>query len=158
MVREQRAVFRAGHLIGEVEHPAGEDVGELDEVGRHAVAPVLHDVYALPDLDPVAGEAAEGLVHAGEECDGAGVAGFAGLDHEFGELFGFFVGRHEGAGADFDVENEGVEVLGELFAHDAGGDEVGGFDGAGVVAERIEDAVGGDDVRGLADEGGAGLL
>ena len=46
----------------------------------------LQDVDALPDFDPVAGEAAEGLVHGGEEGDGAGAGGFAGLDHEFGEV------------------------------------------------------------------------
>ena len=68
------------------------------------------------------------------------------------------VGGHEGAAADFDVEDEGVEVFGEFFAHDAGGDEEGGFDGAGVVAEGVEDAVGGDEVRGLADEGCAAFF
>ena len=76
---------------------------------------LLQDVDALPDLDPVAGEAAEGLVHAGEEGDGAGAGGFAGLDHEIGEELGFFVGGHEGAGADFDVEDEGVEALRRVF-------------------------------------------
>ena len=76
-------------------------------------------------------------------------------DHELGEEFGFLVGGHEGAGADFDVEDESVEAFGEFLAHDAGGDEVGRFDGAGVVAEGVEDAVGGDDRGGLADEGGA---
>ncbi len=45
--------------------------------------------------------------------------------------------------------------FGQLLAHDAGGDEERGFDGAGVIAQRIEDAVGGDDTRGLADERGA---
>ncbi len=44
-----------------------------------------HDVDALPHLDPVAGEAAEGLVHAGEKSHGAGAGGFAGLDHELCE-------------------------------------------------------------------------
>ena len=79
-------------------------------------------------------------------------------DHELGEEFGFFVSGHEGAGADFDVEDEGVEALGEFLAHDAGGDEEGRFDGAGVIAERVKDAVGGDDLRRLADERGAALL
>ncbi len=62
-------------------------------------------------------------------------------------------GGHEGAGADFDVEDEGVEAFGELLAHDAGGDEEGGLDGAGVVAQGVEEAVGGDEGGGLADEG-----
>ncbi len=157
-VGELCAIFGGVGVTGEVEHPAGEDVCEFDEVGGHGVTVLLHDVDALPDLDPVAGEAAEGLVHAGEEGDGAGAGGFAGLDHELGEEFGFFVGGHEGAGADFDVEDEGVEGFGEFLAHDAGGDEEGGFDGAGVVAEGVEDAVGGDDCRGLADEGGSAFF
>ncbi len=55
------------------------------------VAAALHDVDALPDLDPVAGEAAEGLVHGGEEGDGAGAGRVAGLDHELGEEAGVFV-------------------------------------------------------------------
>ena len=63
-------------------------------------------------------------------------------------MAGVFVGGHEGAGAGFDVEDEGVEVFGEFLAHDAGGDEVGGLDGAGVVAQGVEDAVGGDEAWG----------
>ena len=50
-----------------------------DEVGGQGVATALHDVDALADLAPVAGEAAEGLGHVGEEGDGAGAGGFAGL-------------------------------------------------------------------------------
>jgi len=138
-------------VSGEVQHPAREDVGEFDEVGGRGVAVLLHDVDALPDFNPVAGEAAERLVHAGEERDGTGTGGLAGLDHELGEEFGAFVGGHEGAGADLDVEDEGVEGLGEFFAHDAGSDEEGRLDGAGVVAEGVEDAIGGDQVRRLAD-------
>jgi hypothetical protein len=157
VVRERCAGLWCVGVAGEVEHPAGEDVGELDEVAGHGVAVLLHDVDALPDLDPVAGEAAEGLVHGGEEGDGAGACGFAGLDHEFGKEFGLLVGGHEGTGAGFDVEDEGVEAFGELFAHDTGADEVGGLDGAGVVAEGVEDAVGGDEAWGLADEGRTAL-
>jgi len=89
VVGEYCAVFWRSGVSGEVEHPAGEDVRECDQVGRHGMAVLgavgAHDVDALPDLDPVAGEAAEWLVHAGEECDGASAGGFAGLDHEFGE-------------------------------------------------------------------------
>jgi hypothetical protein len=142
-------------LTCEVEHPAREDVGEFDEIARHGVTILLHDVDALPDLDPVAGETAEGLVHGGEKGDGAGARGFAGLDHKLCEEFGLFIGGHEGARADFDVEDQGVEALGEFLAHDAGGDEEWRFDGARVVSECIQDAVSGDDRRGLADEGRA---
>ena len=63
------------------------------------------------------------------------------------------VGLHEGAAAGFDVEDQAVEIFGQFFAHDAGGDEVGGLDGAGVVAEAVEDAVGGNEGGGLASHG-----
>ncbi len=152
------SLFGGGGTSGEMEHPAGEDVGEFDEVGGHGMPVLLHDVDALPDFDPVAGEAAERLVHAGEERDGARVGGFAGLHHKLGEIFRLFIGRHEGPGADFDIENESVEALGEFLAHDTGGDEEGRFDGAGVVAQGVENAVGWDEFRSLADESGAAFF
>src|ERR1700733_11048219 len=92
IVGELCSCFGSASLAGEMEHPAREDVGEFDKVPGHRVAVMLHDVDALPDFDPVAGEAAEWLVHAGEEGDGAGVGGFAGFDHELGEEFCFFGG------------------------------------------------------------------
>jgi len=156
-VGEGGALLGGVGVAGEVEHPAAEDVGEVDEVGGAGVAILFHDVDAFPHFDPVAGEAAEGLFHSGEEGNGAGSGEGAGLDHKVGEVFGVVVGLHEGAGAGLDVEDEGVEVFGEFFAHDAGGDEVGRLDGADVVAEGVEDAVGGDEGGGLADERGSAL-
>ena len=95
-----------------MKHPAGEDGGEGDEIGGERVEFALEYVYTFPDFEPVSGEAAEGLVHGGEEGDGTGSGGFAGLDHELGEEAGVFVGLHEGAGAGFYVEDEAVEVFG----------------------------------------------
>jgi len=116
LVGELRAFLGSGGVTGEVEHPAGEDVRELDEIGGHGVAILntmrAHDVDALPDLDPVTGEAAEGLVVVSEQGDGACAGGFAGLDHELGEELRLLVGGHEGAAAGFDVEDQGVEVFG----------------------------------------------
>jgi len=157
LVGEKCAGFWGFGAVGEVEHPAGEDVGEVDEVSGHGMAVLLHDVDALFYLQPVSGVAADGLGVVGDEGDGAGSGGLAGFNHEAGEQAGVFDAVHEGSGAGFDVEDEGVEALGELFGHDAGGDEVGGFDGGGMVAQGVEDAVGGDERRGLADEAGAAL-
>ena len=126
LVGEEGAGFGGWGFAAEVEHVAGEDGRELDEVGGHGVADAFEDVDALPDFDPVAGEAAEGLVHGGEEGNGAGAGELSGFDHEAGEELGVVVFGHEGAGAGFYVEHEGVEACGELLAHDAGGDEVGG--------------------------------
>lgn len=157
VIGEEGAGFGGFGVAGEMEHPAGENVCDFDEVGREGVADALHDVHALQDLQPVAGVASEGLIHLGEEGDRSGPGGFAGLDHEVGEEASVFVLLHEGAGAGFYVENQGIERFGELLAHYAGGDEEGRFDGAGVVAEAVEDAVGGDKRGGLADKGGAAL-
>lgn len=116
LVGELSSCFGSGGFTCEMKHPAGEEVRELDEVGGEGVTILdacgAQDVDALPDFDPVAGEAAEGFVVIGEEGDGASAGGFAGLDHEFGEELGLVVGGHEGAAAGFDVEDEGVEVFG----------------------------------------------
>ena len=133
-----------------MKHPACQGDGKLDQVGREGVRAVLEDVDALPDLEPVTGEATEGLLHCGEEGNGAGSGGLAGLDHEFGEVPGIFIGLHESSGAGFDVEDQAVKVFGELLAHDAGGDEEGALDGAGVVAQPVENAISGDEGGGLA--------
>jgi len=133
---------------------AGEDEGEIDEVAAEWVRTALKDFDALGDFEPVAGEAAERLLHAGEESDGRGAGAGSGLNHEGGQIAGCFERGEEGAGADLDVEHKGVKRLGELLAHDAGGDEKGRLDGAGVVAHGVEEAVGGDEGGSLADERG----
>ena len=123
------------------------------EVGRE----VLEEFEALLHLDPVAGETAERLVHGGEQGDGAGAGQLAGLDHQAGEQLRVGILRHEGAGAGLDVEHQRVQAGRELLAHDAGGDQVGRFDGAGMVAQRIKNAVGRNQGRRLAGHGEAAL-
>ena len=44
--------FGCGGVAGEVEHPAGEDVGELDEVGGHGVAVLLAGCRRTPRPRP----------------------------------------------------------------------------------------------------------
>jgi hypothetical protein len=108
----------------------------------------------LDQLDPVAGGAAQGLAHVGEQGHGAGSGGFGGGHHQGGEILGVFLLAEECAGAGFYVEDQGVEAGGELScSEDGGADEAGAFDGAGAVAQCIEDAVGGDQRGGLADDG-----
>ena len=125
LVGEEVAGLGGLGVVGEVEHPAGEGVGEVDEIGGEGVAGTAEYIDALADLIPVAGEAAEGLGHVGEEGDGAAVIGVAGGDHELGKEAGVGGVLHEGAGAGFYIKDEGVEGFSELFAHDAGGDERG---------------------------------
>src|SRR6202011_268603 len=58
LVGQECSGLGRGGFPGEVEHPAGEDVGEFDEVGGHGVAARsirtgAHNVDALPYFDPV---------------------------------------------------------------------------------------------------------
>ena len=114
--------------------PARMLVSSIRSAGER-VAAVLHDVDALLHLQPISSETPDGLGVVGEEGDGASAgAAVPVFDHEAGEDTRVLVRLHEGAGAGFDVENESIEALGELLGHDAGSDEVGGFDRGGVVA------------------------
>ena len=145
--------MRGFSFAAEVDHPSGEDEGELAEVFAGGGAFSAKEFDGFDKLDPVAGGRAKGLAHVREEGDGAGSSGLRGGHHEGGEEFGVFLLTQKGAGAGFDVEDEGVEAGGELFGEDAGADEAGVFDGAGEVAEGVEYAVGGDQRGGLADDG-----
>ena len=121
------------------------------------MAAVLEDVDALPDLNPVSGEAAERLLHRGEQRRGARSAGLASGDHQFGEELRPLVGRHEGSAADLDVEYQSVQVFGEFLAHDARADQERRFHRSGMVAHRVEDTVGGHQPWSLADQHGVAL-
>ena len=63
---------------------------------------------------------------------------------------------HKGAGADLDVQQQRVHALGQLLAHDGGGNQRDAFDGAGGVTEGVNLAVGRDQLLGLPDHGAAG--
>ena len=152
------AGVRGFGFAAEVDHPAGEDEGELTEVFALGRALAAEKKDRFDDFDPVAGGGAEGLAHVSEEGDGAGSGGLGRGDHEGGEEFGVILLTQKGAGAGFYVEDEGVEAGGEFFGENAGADEAGVFDGGGKVAEGIEDAVSGDERRGLADDGTAAAV
>ena len=61
--------------------------------------------------------------------------------------------RRKCARAGFYVEDQGVETRGQFLAQNGAADESGAFDGAGEVAQGVENAVGGDQRGGLADDG-----
>ena len=65
-----------------------------------------------------------------------------------GDMFGFSV-------AHLHIEDEGVDALGELLAHDGAGDERDALDGRGDVAESVELLVCGTDAAGLSEEAAA---
>ena len=90
-VGELCAGFGGGGMAGEVEHPAGEDVGEVDEVGgagwRCCFMMSTHSQTStqLPEKRP------RGSSMVVRRATVRVPARFAGLDHEVGEVFGVFV-------------------------------------------------------------------
>src|SRR6185312_5592891 len=120
-------------------------------------ASAIQDVDALGDFVSVTGGAAEGLVHIGDQGDDFFAHAPAGFYHDFSEIGGVFFALHERARADFDVEDESVDTLGKLFAHDGATDEADVFHGAGGVTQGINLFVRGSDFPGLADEAHAAL-
>src|SRR5271170_7133083 len=122
------------------------------------MALAAEDIDSFPYLEPVAGEAAEGLVHVGEQGDSPGAGGFPGLDHERGEIERLCFRLEKCSGAGLYVQDQAVESGSKLFAHDRSADKVGALDRAAMVAERIDDPVGGNEVFGLAGEGDPVLL
>lgn len=122
------------------------------EVGG-AVALKAGDAFG--DFEGVACAVAGRLVHGVEEGGGLHAEELADADHGVGEGLGLLARFHESAGAVFDIEHEAVQAFSEFFAHDGGGDEGDGGDGAGDVAQGIEFFVSGTDVGGLTDHDAA---
>ncbi len=80
------------------------------------------------------------------------------LDHHVGQLEHAVEIGDERARSALHVEHEAVEILRELLAHDARGDERNRLDGRGGVAQRVHLLVGGRDLGRLADHRAAVLL
>ena len=97
------------------------------------------------------------LVHVGDERDRPAPGPVRDVDERAGQRPGLVERRHEGAAADLDVEDQGIEPGGELLRQDRGGDEVDRLDRPGHVADRVEPPVGRGDVVGLADDRAADL-
>ena len=143
-----------GGGAGQVHHPGRELDGERLEVGG---APALESLDALGHFERVPGGAPEGLVHVGDEGRHPLAHALADAEHGLGEGLRLVAPAEEGPVPALDVEDEGVDPLRHLLAHDRGRDEGQALDGGGHVAQRVELAVGGGDLRGLADEAQAAV-
>ena len=80
------------------------------------------------------------------------------LCHRGGEFLRLFPCLHEGAAAELHVQDETVQLLRELLAHDARHDQGLGRDRARHVAQRVEFFVRRANVRTLADHENADAL
>ena len=72
---------------------------------------------------------AERLIHIGDQGHGFLAHALTGFDHDFGEANRIFLFFHECAGTRFHVQNECVDALRKLLAHDGSADETDIFDG-----------------------------
>src|SRR5680860_6197 len=70
---------------------------------------------------------------------------------------GVLLGRHEGAGAGLDVQDDGLRARSELLGHHARGDQGDRLDRGGDVAQRVQRAVGGHQAVGLRRDHAADL-
>src|SRR6266849_6287525 len=76
----------------------------------------------------------------------------AGGNHGFGEAPAIFLFLHEGAGARLHVEDQRVDPLGKLLAHDRGADQADILDRRSNIAQRVDLLVGRSNLRGLPDQ------
>ena len=117
---------------------------------RRALA--LERVDRFLDLERVAARAAERPIHRGDERDDRTAVIGAEPDHRLRQLELALERREERAAAALHVEHEAGEILRELLAHDARGDERDGLDRRRRVAQRVHLPVGRRDLRRLADQ------
>lgn len=141
--------------VGGVVSLAAEDehLGAEGEGASHQVVGALavEDLDGLAGLEGVADGEAEGGAHVGEEGDDLLPRAGADADEGLGELAGAVGVLHEGAAPDLDVEDEGVDALGQLLGQDAGDDEGDALDGGGDVAQGVDLLVSGGDLGRLTD-------
>ena len=129
-----------GDDAGQRSQMPGEDQAQLLEATGSLAA---QDLDRLPDLERVADELTERLVHVGDQgrARPAGIA--ADGDAQLGESAGGVDLAHERARARLHVEQDVLRSAGQLLAHDAGGDQGRVLDGRGDVAQRVHPPVGG---------------
>ena len=138
-----------GGLLAQVDHARGQFERELGKIVRSGV---LQGLRRLHDFQRIADGIAQGLAHVGDEGLDLLIHAAANADHHLGQAARIHLLLHEGAGADFDVEDQRVHAFGQLLRHDRRGNQRDGLDGGGDVAQGIELQVGRHQLIGLPDE------
>ena len=130
------------------QHPRGQLDRNLDQIARAAA---LQHVEAFDDLEGIAHGAAERLLHRGNHGLGPHARRVADRDERFGEPPRVGLGLHERAAAGLDVEDERVDALRDLLAHDRRADERNALDRRRHVTKCVELLVRRRNLRRLAD-------
>src|SRR5699024_2881767 len=113
---------------------------------------------ALHHFQAVADVVTQGGVHVGDHGGHFAAVMGADGDHQPGQSDAVLHRFHKGAGAGGDVQQDGVRPRGQLFGHDAGGDQGDAADGGGDVPQGVHLFVGYGDVLALANDGDAGAV
>src|SRR2546425_3741876 len=148
-VREGAGFVEGLHALAKVEHPGGKFDAERAKIFRAAAT---EHFDAFGNLQGVAGDAAERLIHVRYESNDLLAEAAAGIDHQLGEAYGVFLTLDEGARTELYVENQRVNAFGQLLAHDRGADEGMILDGGRNIAQGVNFLVRGSDLRRLADQ------
>ena len=152
---ESAAVSNRFRLATEQKHPRGKLDAYLAQVCR---ALAVHNLDALFHLKRISDFAAERLFHVCDERDNFFTHARAGLNHQFGEIFGVGLLLHESADASFHIENERVDAFRHFLAHDGSADEIRAFDGRGDVAQGVKLLVGRSDFGSLPNQAAMAFL
>ena len=144
----------------------GPAVAQVQHIGRqrdaHAgqvrAAMAAQDLDRLAHLKRIADIEAERNIHIGHDCHNVPAAGLADAHHALGKLLPVFERFHKRAGADLDVQHDGMRACGQLFGHDGRRDERQRIDRRGHITQRIELFIGRRQIAGLADDGYADIL
>ena len=149
-----RSLFN-GPAVAQVQHIGRQRDANAGQV-RAAMA--AQNLNRLAHLERVADVEAERNVHVGHDRHNVPAAGLADTHHALSKLLSVFERLHKRAGADLDVQHDGMRACGQLFGHDGRRDERQGIDRRGHVAQRVEFFIGGRQIAGLADNGYADVL
>ena len=144
----------------------GPAVAQVQHIGRqcnaHAgqvrAAMAAQDLNRLAHLERIADIEAERNIHVGHDCHDVPAAGLADAHHALCQFLSVFKRLHKRAGADLDIQHDGMRACGQLFGHDGRRDERQGIDCRGHVTQRVEFFIGGRQIAGLADDGYADVF
>ena len=118
-----------------IEHFLGQGHRQFDDVGR---PPACQDLQAFPHLQGVASSQAQWSGHIGEQRTRLHARVGSQSHHGFGQFAGLLGFLHECPRADLDIQHERASPLGDLLAHNGGGNQRHAGNGGGGVPQGVE--------------------
>src|SRR6266849_4598279 len=119
--------------------------------GNHGIGKAAAFFHALGDFIRMPGHAPQRLIHIGNQGHDFFSHALARFDHDFGKPNRIFLLLHERPGARFHIQDQRVNALGKLLAHDGRTNQADILDRRSNIAQRVNHLVGGSDLRSLPD-------